>query len=187
MKYSFWVSSGTHFLLLLFFSFITLSQKGIKEEANRYVPASISVSLKQPLFLKESSKTGLLKARNNEKIEKKNLQQERSSSSRSSEQKKSIDKKSVNTILLKILHESIAEKLIYPENALELKQTGTVKVGLLLLPSGEISASRIVKSSGSDVIDDAAITAVRSIPRVKEAALYLSSAQFFSVDVVFQI
>jgi TonB family protein len=88
--------------------------------------------------------------------------------------------------LLALLHEKIAAAQQYPENAITLNQTGTVTIGLVLHPDGAVSQVSMIKSSGIESLDSAALTAVQSI-KILEAGLYLKSEKYFSVDVVFSL
>ena len=89
--------------------------------------------------------------------------------------------------LLVLLHTAIAEKQIYPENAIELKQSGTVKISLRLNPDGRITQTQIAKSSGFENLDNAALTAVQAISRLTGVDKYLKQAEVFDVDVVFNL
>ena len=51
--------------------------------------------------------------------------------------------------LLKILHETIAQKQIYPEEAIAKKQTGIARIGFWMDSNGAIFSTKILKSSGS--------------------------------------
>lgn len=95
------------------------------------------------------------------------------------------DKIIKNNPLLKILHQAIAAKQSYPEEAVSLNQTGTVKIKFLLFPNGQISHVSIIKSSGFANIDSAALTAVQAISPVHSTNLYLKKAEFFTIDIVF--
>lgn len=88
-------------------------------------------------------------------------------------------------ILLK-LHAAIAAKQSYPESALELKQKGTVKIGFSLYPDGQLKNITLLKSSGFDEIDRAALNAVHAISPATAIARSLKTAEFFSVDIVFE-
>lgn len=90
-----------------------------------------------------------------------------------------------NMELLNILHKVISEKQIYPQTAIELHQSGTVKIGFTLTPTGELKKIFIAKSSGHNVIDEAAIAAAESVSSVPEAKSYLQHDEMFMVDVVF--
>ena len=95
-------------------------------------------------------------------------------------------KKITTEPLLKILHTAIAANQYYPENALILNQSGTVRVGFLINPEGKISHITLIKSSGFNTIDSAAIDAVNASSPIKTAYLYLHIPKQFSVDIIFQ-
>lgn len=88
--------------------------------------------------------------------------------------------------LLKILHDEIAVKQVYPENAVTLKQTGTAKIRFLLHPNGQITHILVLQSSGFSSLDAAASASVQSISPVGEAHAYLTIARFFSLDIIFE-
>ena len=94
---------------------------------------------------------------------------------------------STDDALLKILHNAITAHQQYPENAINLQQTGRVKMGLMLYPNGHISEISILESSGIESLDNAAVAAVKSITRLPNVATYLQTAKFFSVDIVFSL
>jgi len=87
--------------------------------------------------------------------------------------------------LLKLLHNAIAESQQYPETAIALKQTGSVKIGFILYPNGHLTRISMLKSSGFETLDTAALQAVETLSPIKEANAYLKKEAFFSVDVVF--
>lgn len=89
-------------------------------------------------------------------------------------------------VLLTILHDAIAAKQIYPDSAIELNQTGTVTIGFRIFPDGHIENIKLIKSSEIDSLDASALSAVSLISPVKEANNYLKSAEFLTIDVVFQ-
>lgn len=88
--------------------------------------------------------------------------------------------------LAQLLHDAIAANQQYPENAIELNQKGMVKIGFMLWPDGQLKNSSLLQSSGFELIDNAALTAVASISPMQEASRYLHQPEFFSVIVVFQ-
>lgn len=94
-----------------------------------------------------------------------------------------------NTIepLISILHQAIADKQIYPETAIELHQSGTVKIGFTLTPQGQLKNINLVKSSGYDNFDTAALSAAQAVASVPEASKYLQHDTQFVVDIVFSI
>lgn len=86
---------------------------------------------------------------------------------------------------LKILHQDIFSKEIYPANALFLHQTGVVTIRMLINHDGQISQLSILKSSQIKSIDDAALNAVAAISPVREASEYLKQAKVFAINIVF--
>jgi TonB family protein len=87
---------------------------------------------------------------------------------------------------LQILHDAIAEKQSYPESAIALKQSGTVKIGFMLYPDGELKQVSLVKSSGIETIDAAAISAASSITTINHVQQYLQKPTYFTIDVEFR-
>lgn len=65
--------------------------------------------------------------------------------------------------LLTALHNAIQAKQLYPSTALFMQQSGTAIVHFRLLPNGTIQNSRILKSSGYKILDNAALNAVAAI------------------------
>jgi TonB family protein len=95
------------------------------------------------------------------------------------------DNKSIE--LLSILHRVIADKQIYPQTAIELREAGTVKIGFTLTSLGVIKKIYIAKSSGYEMLDEAAEAAAESVGVVADAKKYLQHDETFVVDVVFVI
>lgn len=94
--------------------------------------------------------------------------------------------KNLDQPLLKILHDAIALNQSYPEDALALNQSGIVKIGFLIHPDGIIEKVSLIKSSGVECLDSAAITAVRTLPPVVAARDYLKEVKYLAVEVMFQ-
>jgi TonB family protein len=177
MKYFFWQSVGIHLLILLCFSIYFIdSAVSIHEPAhiirayvssaeNAFTPAKFGVHRKcyKNLDVHPQHDISRGHAYNNSPAK---------------------DSK-IENMLLKILHDTIASKLVYPDSALLLKKTGTVKIGLTLHPNGQITNISILKTSGLDSMDNAAVSAVQSIPSIEQARIYLVAEKYFSVDVVF--
>ena len=88
-----------------------------------------------------------------------------------------------NKTILQILHNAIAEKQIYPDISIELKESGTVKLGFLLSPNGELSNVLVIHSSGFPNIDAAAINAVNASSPVQIAGQRQRGCQTFSPSV----
>ena len=88
-------------------------------------------------------------------------------------------------LLLRLLHEAIAEKGSYPESAMMLNQSGSVTLQFVLYPTGEIRDVVIIKSSGVESLDQAALSAIQTLSFFPKAALYLQSKETFLIDIVF--
>ena len=89
-----------------------------------------------------------------------------------------------NVTLLNLLHNAIAAVQIYPDAALALKQTGVVSVGFTLYPDGHLQGITLVKSSGSVILDQAAIAAVHGVS-LENVQGYISKPTIFSIDIVY--
>jgi TonB family protein len=96
------------------------------------------------------------------------------------------DKSITHRILLKMLHDHIAEQEVYPASALELNQSGAVTIHFVLEPNGLIHDIILTKSSGFAAIDSAALNAVESISPLKNVSDYLKSQEVFSIDILYQ-
>lgn len=68
---------------------------------------------------------------------------------------------------LRRIHAKIAEAREYPPNAITLGLQGTATVKLIVMPDGHAHALRIRKSSGHDMLDDAALEAVQKVLPLK--------------------
>ena len=89
--------------------------------------------------------------------------------------------------LLALLHSAIQKEQHYPLNAIETERQGTSTVKFFLFPNGKITNLQIVKSSGVESLDLAALAAVQHAVPFQEVDTYLQSAQEFSIDVVFEL
>lgn len=88
--------------------------------------------------------------------------------------------------LLKLLSKATAAKLIYPRSASDFNITGVVKIRFLLFPAGGVTEVTLIKSSGSGVLDDAALTTVRSISPVKGVDAFLQKPEYVEVGIIYQ-
>lgn len=87
--------------------------------------------------------------------------------------------------ILQLLHNAIAENQTYPEPAMALNQTGTVKIGFNLHPDGRLTNIQIVSSSGFTSLDNAAIATIIAISPLPTARYYLEQIRYFTVEVTF--
>jgi TonB family protein len=89
--------------------------------------------------------------------------------------------------LLALLHAAIQAQQRYPLSAMEMERQGSVTIKFLLLPNGKIENLRMVHSSGTDSLDEAALAAVKNAAPFKDINRHLTSAREFSIDVVFEL
>ena len=93
----------------------------------------------------------------------------------------------VDDQLIELLHSRISDKKQYPYFAKRQRREGVATVSFVLHPNGDVEDARLVKSSHSDMLDRAAITAVEKIQPFEAAREYLETAETFNIDVVFEL
>ncbi len=89
--------------------------------------------------------------------------------------------------LLALLHDAIQKQQHYPTSAMEMEREGRVTVKFMLFADGTIREARVVKSSGTNSLDEAALIAVHQAAPFNEANRYLNAPREFSIDVVFEL
>lgn len=89
--------------------------------------------------------------------------------------------------LLTLLHQAIQAKQIYPQLALELKQSGSTQVAFMLFPDGHITDLRINHTSGFNSLDEAALTAVREAAPFQNIGRYIDNPKPFKINIVFEL
>jgi TonB family protein len=94
-------------------------------------------------------------------------------------------KKTFDDPLLNLLHNATTEKLVYPKIAIDFNQSGVVQVGFVLSPSGQVTEIRLLKSSGFEILDNAAMDAVRAISPVAHVDQYLQKPRFIAAHIAF--
>jgi|GEM_PF-4150221 len=96
-------------------------------------------------------------------------------------------KKNPNDTLLALLHNAIAAQEVYPAISEELHQSGTVKIGFILKPNGELSDITLLQSSGFDSIDQAALDAAHAASPIHDVDHYLKNPEKTSLDILFKL
>jgi len=91
------------------------------------------------------------------------------------------------TELLAILHSAIQKQQHYPEIAQQLERQGRVTIAFTLFTDGTISHVEIVKKSGTESLDQAALDAVNRAAPFNNIEKYLTQAQEYNIDVVFEL
>lgn len=84
------------------------------------------------------------------------------------------------------IHDLVAENIIYPEEAAELIKNKEVLLTFTLFPDGTIENAKIAKSSGINVLDDAALTALKVISPVVIAKQYLTTQKGFRIEIKYR-
>lgn len=87
--------------------------------------------------------------------------------------------------LVRLLASAISPHLFYPRTAAEFNLQGVVLVGFTLHPEGYITGVRIVKSSGTGVLDDAARSGVGAAHSIGNVMQYVSQPEFLVVGIIF--
>lgn len=87
--------------------------------------------------------------------------------------------------LIKLLGRSLSAHFGYPRTAGELGVRGKVIIELTLHPEGYISSVQMLKSSGSEDLDAAALYAVNSAPTIVGADRYIIKPRHFVIGFVF--
>jgi TonB family protein len=89
--------------------------------------------------------------------------------------------------LIALLHAAIQKAQRYPASAQELSREGRATVSFRLEANGEVSDLKLVHSSGTGSLDNAALAAVADAAPFSHAAKYLSEARDYRIDVVFEL
>lgn len=87
--------------------------------------------------------------------------------------------------LLQIIHDAIARHQQYPSQAGFLNETGDVSASFILQPSGAVSDVRVVRSSGFNSLDMAALSAIRQASPISSVEPYLNAPRAFTIKINF--
>ena len=86
-----------------------------------------------------------------------------------------------------LLHQEILQHQRYPAMARRQRREGVATIRFQLYPNGELQAVSLGNSSGYKALDSAALRAVKHVSPFPQAGEYLSHAQEFSVNVIFNL
>jgi TonB family protein len=89
--------------------------------------------------------------------------------------------------IVELLHTSISQHKQYPYLAIRQRRGGVARVAFVLHPDGAIDDARLIQSSRTRILDQAALDAVKRIEPFKVAQDYLEKPEAFQVDVVFNV
>lgn len=96
-----------------------------------------------------------------------------------------LGEKNIDKPFIKLLGLAIGSHLFYPRIAIDFNLHGVVLVGFVIHPEGFISDARVVRSSGTSVLDDAALIAVQKMPMINTAYLYIKKPTFLISGIIF--
>jgi protein TonB len=85
------------------------------------------------------------------------------------------------------LHSAIQKVQIYPETALSMQRSGRVTVSFDLSPDGNIANLKLVKSSNTLSLDNAALDAIRHASPFQGINKYLRAVKNFQIDLTFEM
>lgn len=87
--------------------------------------------------------------------------------------------------LLDILSKATAAHLVYPKIAVDFHTRGTVMIGFIISPEGQVSNVTLLHSSGSTILDEAGLSAIRAISPVKKVNAYIAEPKTLVVGISF--
>jgi protein TonB len=203
LQYCFWLVLLAHLLLFLSFA-VTLIQlqqapetpdEDAENSAPKPVPSYVYQEPQKPLMTAENQQPvasdGLIKPKNPAPGEPANTATKHDASAETRPTKAGTDpatviaNKKTDKLLIKLLSRATSKKLVYPKSAQDFRVTGKVEVRFYLTPDGQISDITLVGSSGSDVLDEAALNAVRATSPVQGVDAYLSNPKYLVVGIIF--
>ncbi|PHQ81197.1 MAG: hypothetical protein COB66_02930 [Coxiella sp. (in: Bacteria)] len=94
--------------------------------------------------------------------------------------------KGQRSLILEELHDAIRKNLIYPSQATFLNLTGTTLLQFHIQPNGVIEKDHVVTSSGSSILDQAAMATLKKISPFKLAKRYLKQPELFTIAISFE-
>lgn len=194
LKHSLWLSVLFHVLLMLSFSLVLTWQPPVKPIPALDIPAYVYRGelatpqvLKQTAEKTETSNEGLLKPLPKQEAAKNKPQPQSAMPKKTTEAIHLVgdDKKTPPKPLVKLLGKGLAAHLKYPKIATDFNLKGIAMVGFILHPDGRVMEAHIVKSSGSDILDNAALSGVKDMSPLKEVNVYLQEPKFLVVGIIF--
>ncbi len=87
--------------------------------------------------------------------------------------------------LTALIHSAIQEAQQYPASAQEMGRQGRSTISFLLHPDGTVTDLKLLHSSGTTSIDNAALAAVNNAAPFRQVNKYLHEAKPYQIDVVF--
>jgi TonB family protein len=88
--------------------------------------------------------------------------------------------------LMKLIGKALTAHLIYPSIAKDFNVKGSVLVGFLLHPNGEVTEAQLIHSSGAQVLDQAALTGVKTMSPINNVSPYVKQPRFLIIGILFR-
>ena len=95
------------------------------------------------------------------------------------------EKSTAEQPLLRLLSKATAAHLVYPKIAYDFRLRGNAIVEFMLHPDGHLTGVGLLKSSGSAVLDNAALAAIKGISPVKGVEQYVKEPQTIAFRIIF--
>lgn len=95
------------------------------------------------------------------------------------------DKNTPPKPLIKIIGKALAAHLVYPKVAVDFNLKGRAIIGFTLHPDGSVSNVKVLKSSGADVLDKAAVAGVTNMGPLKGVSEFIAKAEEMVVGIIF--
>lgn len=105
--------------------------------------------------------------------------------SENSQQVQMVGDKKVDKPLIKLLGQALAAHLIYPKSAVDFRLRGTTLVGFHLHPDGMVTDVQVVRTSGAEVLDRAAVAAAEAMSPVKAVSQFVPQTRFLVAGIIF--
>ncbi|MBX3710022.1 MAG: energy transducer TonB [Gammaproteobacteria bacterium] len=147
-----------------------------------------TLAIKQSIKVSSPSKNKIVIYKKNQSSQTKNLDEfsEKRKNKFLINQKKSGNGNPIPE-LIALLHASIQEHQQYPNNALQMEQEGKTTLMFVLHPNGTIKNLKVLSSSGTPTLDEAAIAAVNDAVPFKGVDKYLTNPQEYQITVAFEL
>lgn len=95
------------------------------------------------------------------------------------------DKNTPPKPLIKIIGKALAAHLVYPKVAVDFNLKGRAIIGFTLHPDGSVSNVKVLKSSGAEVLDKAAVAGVANMGPLKGVSEFILKAEDMVVGIIF--
>lgn len=92
----------------------------------------------------------------------------------------------VDKPLLNLISKAVSAHLSYPKIAMDFRLRGKALVGFVIYPDGHLTDLTLLQSSGTEVLDQAAMHSVSAIAPLKNVSFYLTKPESLMMGIIFQ-